>query len=120
MTDKERLESVIKHSKMSVNAFAMSLGLTRSTKIYNIINQKNGISPAMANLITSVYSEINFDWLLTGEGEMLKVDPTPDPAKEADQPSQLYEIILKQQETIAKLTDRLLELTDDLKPKKDQ
>lgn len=118
MTDKERLESVIKHSKMSVNAFAMSLGLTRSTKIYNIINQKNGISPAMANLITSVYSEINFDWLLTGEGEMLKADQ--EPAVEAQPPSQLYEIILKQQETIAKLTDRLLELTDDLKPKKDQ
>lgn len=118
MTDKERLESVIKYTQKSVNAFSVSLGLDRSTKIYNIIKQKNGISPSMANLITSIYTEINYDWLLTGEGEMLKADQEPD--VEAQPPGKLYEIILKQQETIAKLTDRLLKLTEDFKPNKDQ
>ncbi len=118
MTDKERLECVIKHSQKSINAFAMSLGLDRSTKIYNIINQKNGISSSLANLITSTYSEVNYNWLLTGEGEMLKSDQ--EPAKEPEQSGKLYEIILKQQETIAKLTDRLLTLTEDFKPNKDQ
>lgn len=117
MTDKERLESVIKYSKKSVNAFAVSLGLDRSTRIYNIINQKNGISSSIANLITSKYTEIDYDWLLTGEGEMLKADQ--EPAVEAQPPGKLYEIILKQQETIAKLTDRLLKLTEDFKPNKD-
>lgn len=72
----------------------------------------------MANLITSIYTEINYDWLLTGEGEMLKADQ--EPAVEAQPPGKLYEIILKQQETIAKLTDRLLKLTEDFKPNKDQ
>lgn len=118
MNDKERLEKVIKHSQKSINAFAMSLGLERSTKIYNIINLKNGISPSIANLISSVYNEINYEWLITGKGEMLKTEQLP--ARDTEDPSKLYDIILKQQETISKLTDRLLTLTEDFKPNKDQ
>lgn len=116
MTVKQRLIEFAKTKERSVRAFEKKVGLT----IGYVNAIRVSIQPDKVQSIASVYPDLNTGWLLTGEGEMLKTDPSPDPAKEADQPSKLYEIILKQQETIAKLTDRLLELTDEPKPKKDQ
>lgn len=99
--------------------FAKKAGFSHQTSS-NYLSGKRIPTADSLKSIKQTFDQINAGWLLTGEGEMLKTDPSPDPAKEADQPSKLYEIILKQQETIAKLTDRLLELTDEPKPKKDQ
>ena len=71
-TDKERLDALLTHLRKSANELAKSIGYTRTDKIYHIINGRNGISPAVANDITTVFDEISYNWLLTGEGEMLK------------------------------------------------
>jgi len=117
MSDSERLYKLLEYLKLNPLQFSFSLGHKRGDRIYNILKNRNGISSDLAREITTHYNNIQFDWLLTGEGEMLKADQ--EPAVESQPPGKLYEIILKQQETTAKLTDRLLKLTEDFKPNKD-
>lgn len=74
MGDKERVEAVIKYLKTSVLGFARSLGYDRADKIYNILKDRNGISADVAKDITRNYNNIRYEWLLTGQGEMLKIE----------------------------------------------
>jgi len=72
MTDSERLNELISLLKMKPVEFARSLGYDRATIIYNILNGQNGISRNIANKIVSVYTQINYEWLLKGEGLITK------------------------------------------------
>lgn len=47
------------------------LGYERVDRVYNIVNEKNGLSDKMLDEILSVCPELNKIWLLTGVGEML-------------------------------------------------
>lgn len=76
LSDKQRLEKIIKFSKLSVNAFAKTLGLDRSTKIYHILNGRNGISEVIASLISTKYN-IRYEWVLNGVGEMFENEQYP-------------------------------------------
>lgn len=69
-----RLEQVIKWTGLSINAFALHIGLKRSENLYQIKKGNNGISHDLAALITAKYPVISKGWLLTGEGEMM-IDP---------------------------------------------
>jgi len=59
---------------MSVNAFALHIGLKRSENLYQIKKGNHGVSKELANIISTKYPQISRSWLLTGEGEMLKDD----------------------------------------------
>ena len=72
MSDSERLNELISLLKLKPVEFARSLGYDRATIIYNILNGKNGISRNIANQIVAVYTQVNYEWLLKGEGLMLK------------------------------------------------
>lgn len=72
MENWQRLEKVIKWAGMSVNAFALHIGLKRSENLYQIKKGNHGISKELANIISEKYPVISKSWLLTGEGEMLK------------------------------------------------
>ena len=65
-----RLERVIKWTGLSVNSFALNLGLKRSENLYQIKKGNNGISRDLADMITAKYPTISKGWLLTGEGDM--------------------------------------------------
>ena len=69
-----RLEAVIRWTGMSVNAFALHIGLKRSENLYQIKKGNNGISSDLADLITTKYPQVSKAWLLTGEGEMFLSD----------------------------------------------
>lgn len=66
----ERLEQIINWSGLTVNAFALSLGLKRAENLYQIKKGRNSISRELAELITRKYCTISKSWLLTGEGAM--------------------------------------------------
>lgn len=72
-----RLEKIVKWTGLSVNAFAINIGLKRSENLYQIKKGNNRISPDLAELITKKYSVISRGWLLTGEGDMF-CEPTPE------------------------------------------
>lgn len=71
MTDSERIKKVIEWSKMTTNEFSASLGFERAMNLYNILNGKTGISVKLCNRICNKYQQINYEWLLKGEGNML-------------------------------------------------
>lgn len=67
-TPKERLLSFLKFLNVGQNKFEKSVGLSTG-----LISQwRNGnIPPKALRKITEAYKELNVNWLLTGEGEML-------------------------------------------------
>lgn len=71
LDDWQRIEKIVHWTGLSVNAFALNVGLNRAENLYQIKRGKNGISKELAELISSKYPEINRVWILTGEGEML-------------------------------------------------
>ena len=66
------LQEFIDFLKMNPDSFAASLGLKRADKIYHALKGRNGISSDLAKLITEKYPDASYNWLLTGNGEMLK------------------------------------------------
>lgn len=72
MTDYQRIESLLNAlNYRSVRAFAVSLDVNPQI-FYDIKAGKCGISRDLSRVILEKYSSINPEWLLYGEGEMLK------------------------------------------------
>lgn len=82
MTVKQRLIEFIKYKKLSQNRFEKLIGL--SNGYVNNISRSVGASKLQS--IIGIFPELNPEWLLTGEGEMLKEPETPKyrEAKEVD------------------------------------
>lgn len=75
----QRLEQILSHLKISANKLSVELGFSANTKIYYIKNGRNDFSSDIAGVISEKYPEINYDWILKGEGEMLN---TPEPEED--------------------------------------
>ncbi len=71
MKASEKLSEILKYLKISANKFSVEIGLEKNTGIYHLKNDRNDISPEMANTIIVRYPEFNYSWLITGKGEML-------------------------------------------------
>lgn len=72
LTAKERIEKVVCWAGLSTNAFAVQIGLSSPQTLYQIKSEKHQISRSIAERICTRYPEIDFGWLLAGEGEMLR------------------------------------------------
>ncbi len=70
-TVNERIKEIIEHEKLSVRAFALKIGVSQPI-IFN--NVSKGRDPSYDTLLKIVrtFPHINSEWLLTGEGFMLK------------------------------------------------
>lgn len=79
----KRLEELLLHLKMSYNKFAKEIGLKDNVKVYHIKNGRNEISADLANAITATFPQVSYQWLLTGNGEML-VQNTPEEEPEEE------------------------------------
>ena len=66
----QRIERVVRWTGLSVNSFALSVGLSRGENLYQIKRGNNGISRELAAMIAAKYPQISRAWLLTGEGDM--------------------------------------------------
>lgn len=73
MKASERIEELLKYSNMSAKKFADTIGIKTVQSLYDIQKGKiKNISKALAGKISETFPEIEKDWLLEGEGEMLK------------------------------------------------
>lgn len=74
MTREKRhyLQDLLDYLQITAASFAKSLGYDSPNKIYYILRFRNGMSIEIARDITRVYPSINYEWLLAGEGKMLK------------------------------------------------
>lgn len=67
----ERLDAVVKWSELTIHQFAMKIGMNRSDNLYRIIRNKEEIHPKLAKLVCNNFTEISYNWLMDGEGEMI-------------------------------------------------
>ena len=58
--------------QMNPKQFSESLGFRIPDMIYNVLRGRNKVSSRLANIITKKYPDINYVWVLTGMGKMLK------------------------------------------------
>ncbi len=99
----QRLGQVISHSGKSVNQFAVELG-ERPDKYYNVIKGKSNPSWEMIENVMRTYPEVDGNWLLKGEGEIVKgaealpaVSPHSDTVEPAaNHPAESREELLRQ------------------------
>ena len=78
LTPPQIIEALAEYLKISVAELSQKAGYERAQSFYDVLNGKTkNISPKMAKNIVSAFPEINKDWLLTGNGEML-VQNTPE------------------------------------------
>ena len=73
MKKEHYLKQLLNELQMTAKSFAKSLGKERADVIYYILNGRNRISADVAKTIVEKYPKVNYDWLITGEGEMLKL-----------------------------------------------
>lgn len=104
----ERLQAILKYSGYSVRALAIKCSLKQQTLDKHI----KGISEPSANTlmgIAAAFPEISTDWLLLGNGSMLRAD------KETERITKLVNTIGTLQDTIDAKSDSIATLTERIK-----
>lgn len=130
-TVQERIDLLVQHSgRRGLKALAGYLGVN-AQRLYDIRSGKvKEISTSLANKIFLAFPEVDRDWVVTGEGEMIKKESTPPtvntsitlPKETIKLNLNLSETVRSQQETIQQLTDMLkqaLGMRQATTPKKD-
>ena len=77
-TVKERLEFFLKSEKISNSEFGRRIGACASY----VASIRKSISPDKIEGIAENWPDLNIEWLLTGEGEMLKIQSTKAPTEQ--------------------------------------
>ncbi len=96
---KHRLVSYIKHLLIGQTKFEESAGLGRGF----VSNIRGGISTTSLRKISERYPELNTDWLVTGNGEMLRVSaPIEEEEEEHHQTTVDWKILFFNQQIITK------------------
>lgn len=101
MSLNERISKVIEYSRLTSSEFADEIDVQRSS-ISHITSGRNKPSLEFIIKIKSRFPEILWDWLVTGEGEMLKSDlpeekiketvPAENPEPERQKPASLPDL----------------------------
>lgn len=96
MSLNERISKVIEYSKLTPSEFADEIDVQRSS-ISHITSGRNKPSLEFIIKIKSSFPEILWDWLVTGEGEMLKqdlpeVNEIPEEEEEKSKPTSLPDL----------------------------
>lgn len=71
-TVKERLEFFLKSKKISKTDFGKAVGVSNSF----VSSMRKSLGPDKIQSIAQTYPDLNIEWLLTGEGKMLKTQST--------------------------------------------
>lgn len=67
----ERITYLIGALKENTNSFSNKIGVSQST-VATALKRNKGVNSDLIEKITIAYPIVNVDWLLTGQGEMLK------------------------------------------------
>lgn len=72
-TINKRINKLIEKLNITAYEFSKKMGNSRPDTLYNLLNnEESQPSPKTLNKIKDNFPEINYSWLLTGEGEMFK------------------------------------------------
>ena len=98
---KQRIIDLLLSQNVSVNLFAKSSGLKQTT-LSDQINGESKISAITLTALLEYFPNLSAEWLLRGEGEMLKAETTPLQLAEVTQ-----ELSSSNEEEIVKLQEQL-------------
>jgi len=89
-TIKERTIEFIKYKKISVKEFEVRCGLSNGY----VANMRKGYSAEKLKDVLSAYPELNRDWLLYNEGDMIKepMEPPPEVVEVTEYGTKVYDI----------------------------
>lgn len=114
----ERISEIISSTKKSARAFALKCNIKPQTLSSQLTHTRElGLSTVIAILTT--FEDISAEWLLRGEGSMLKSEaPTPHETdndfdrlmKLVDTITTLQDVVNEKSKTIAVLTERIKQL----------
>ncbi len=72
----KRITSILKHYQLTAQGFADKIGMQRST-LSHIFLGRNKPSLDMLTKISDAFPEVSMDYIIAGEGELLKPDKSP-------------------------------------------
>lgn len=113
-TVRQRLESFIEFKKISKSEFGRTIGVSAAY----ITSMRKSIQPDKVKRIALSYPDLNINWLLTGNGQMLKDDKivVPIPPPSASHDVEIYKkLVASLEETVASQKLIIQKLTDELK-----
>ena len=91
----ERIKKIIQVKKMNKNSFSKRIEVPPQT-IQNIVDgRQNKPSFDVLEKVISSFEDINAQWLLNGEGEMLKSEAPAEAPKEEAKSNELYTVYEK-------------------------
>lgn len=114
MSVKERIKEYINYKDISIRKFCLNIGVTAAY----VNNISKSIPPEKIDRISKYYPDLNITWLITGEGEMIKEESTPNYISANDMvevPTEAWLIIKQQAESLASKDRQVEELINLLK-----
>ena len=66
-----RIQAIIEHFDLNVSSFSKTIGLTGNVTIYKIVKGESAPSFATLLKIKERFPQVNIDWILSGDGQML-------------------------------------------------
>lgn len=108
----QRINNVIDMLRITKHSLANSSGIA-PTNLNKMLNGEQTVTDKTLQKIVKAFPQISYDWLRTGEGEMLlSVPPSkPDLPSKDSTLAELLTIIKNQQETIKTLSETVNRLT---------
>ena len=101
-----RIKTVLAYSNMTETQFAKKIGVTQSA-FNRVIRGATGITLNIINSILINFNDISAEWLMRGDGNMLKGETQAENDRRLDN---LIDVIAMQQETIRNLQDKIKQL----------
>lgn len=114
-TVKQRLTHFLESIKMSKTEFGRRIEVSSAF----ITSMRQSIQPDKIKSIALNFPELNTDWLMTGEGEMLRVERQKtgkEPIADILVPASVWQVVLKQADSLAardKQVDELITIIKD-------
>ena len=114
----ERLKAFINYQNLSIRAFEQESGVKQGT-ISRAIKNKTSLTSTNLSIIANHWKELEMNWLMTGEGEMIKSSSTEDKVESTTEQSETWyeaalrkadEEILWQRKQIEMLTEALIKI----------
>ena len=114
---KQRLRGFLKEQNMSINQISLNANYPQST-LNKQINKETSMSLSTLLVLLDLFSELSAEWLLRGEGRMLKTVTSNDTSASSDDKvkdvAYWKHVALSMSEEVTEKKDRIKELEREL------
>lgn len=114
---KQRLRGFLKEQNMSINQISLNANYPQST-LNKQINKETSMSLSTLLVLLDLFSELSAEWLLRGEGNMLRIATSNDTSASSDDKvkdvAYWKHVALSMREEVTEKKDRIKELEREL------